>query len=247
MARYLIVFDFDHSLIDENSDLYVIKLAPNGKLPKEIEGLYEDSGWMDYMSEIFKYLHKNGIQSQDILKCMSEIPLTPGMKELLNFTGNTKCFDHIIISDSNSVFINQILETYSLSSVINHIFTNPAKFDDVGCLTLEGYHAQDWCSLSTVNMCKGHILKDFLKKKQESGTDYAAILYVGDGYNDLCPSLTLQPQDYIFPRVGFRLNKLISQMSKENMPVERSSLKASVIPWESGLNILETVKSFSLN
>ncbi|RUS71963.1 hypothetical protein EGW08_020276 [Elysia chlorotica] len=244
MERYLMAFDFDHTLIDENSDLFVIKLAPNGDLPDEIKELYADHGWIDYMGQIFKYLHKNGTRESDILSCMSEIPVTAGMKELLDFTVGVKCFDHIIISDSNSVFINHILNTNNLSSTISNIFTNPAKFDSCGCLTLEGYHSQDWCSLSTVNMCKGDILKSFIEDKRKSGTEYKAILYVGDGYNDLCPSLTLRPQDFVFPRVGFRLNKLIEQMSEENKPVDMSTLTAKVIPWVSGLDILKTVKTF---
>ena len=52
--KILMVFDFDHSLIDENSDLYVIKLAPDGKLPEEIKNLYSSDGWTNYMREIFK-------------------------------------------------------------------------------------------------------------------------------------------------------------------------------------------------
>ena len=178
---------------------------------------------------------------------MSEIPLTHGMRELLDFTSRANCFDHIIISDSNSVFINHILEKFGLSHVMTRIFTNPAKFDDTGCLTVQGYHTQDWCSLSTVNMCKGHILKSFIGEKQKSGVDYAAVIYVGDGYNDLCPSLTLRPQDFVFPRVGYKLCKLIAQMEKENKPVDMSSLRANVTPWESGRDILKTLKNFPKN
>ena len=61
MARYLIAFDFDHTLIDENSDLYVIKLAPNKDLPDEIKDLHEDHGWINYMSQIFKYAFTNDL------------------------------------------------------------------------------------------------------------------------------------------------------------------------------------------
>ncbi|GFS27147.1 pyridoxal phosphate phosphatase PHOSPHO2 [Elysia marginata] len=246
MARYLLAFDFDHTLIDANSDVYIIKLAPNGELPAEIKDLYKDTGWIEYMGQIFKYLHKNGSKQSDILSCMSEIPLTEGMRELLDFTSKAGCFEHIIISDSNSVFINHILATHSLSVVMAGIFTNPAEFNDAGCLTLQGYHSQDWCSLSTVNMCKGHILKNFIDMKRKSGIEYASVLYVGDGYNDLCPSLELRPQDFVFPRVGFKLHKLITKMSKENKPVDMSALTARIKQWESGLDILETVKSFSL-
>ena len=38
--KILVAFDFDHTLIDDNSDLYVRKLAPGGKLPQYIKDQY---------------------------------------------------------------------------------------------------------------------------------------------------------------------------------------------------------------
>ena len=57
----LVSLDFDHTLIDENSDLWVKKLAPNGELPKDIEAQYKSTGWTEYMGAIFEYLHSIGI------------------------------------------------------------------------------------------------------------------------------------------------------------------------------------------
>ena len=37
MARLLVAFDFDNTLVNENSDLYISKLAPEGKIPKHIK------------------------------------------------------------------------------------------------------------------------------------------------------------------------------------------------------------------
>lgn len=58
--KILLAFDFDHTLIDENSDLSVKKLAPNGQLPESIEAQYSATGWTEYMAAIFKYLHSIG-------------------------------------------------------------------------------------------------------------------------------------------------------------------------------------------
>ena len=38
--KILVAFDFDHTLIDENSDVYVRKLAPDGKIPQHIKDKY---------------------------------------------------------------------------------------------------------------------------------------------------------------------------------------------------------------
>lgn len=51
--KILFVFDFDHTVIDGNSDLYCKRLAPGGKIPKEIEETYSDLGWTHYMGFIF--------------------------------------------------------------------------------------------------------------------------------------------------------------------------------------------------
>lgn len=59
--KILFVFDFDHTVIDDNSDLYCKRLAPGGKIPQEIEETYSDLGWTQYMGLIFDYLHKHGV------------------------------------------------------------------------------------------------------------------------------------------------------------------------------------------
>ena len=111
--RVLIAFDFDHTIINDNSDTYIQRLAPNGgKIPDGINKLYTDKGWTTYMAEVFKYLHKNGTTPSQLLDCVAEIPMVSGMSELLNFImleqkiGGKEVdvnFDAIIISDDNSV------------------------------------------------------------------------------------------------------------------------------------------------
>lgn len=56
--KILFVLDFDHAVIDDNSDLYCKRLAPGGKIPQEIEETYSDLCWTHYMGLIFDYLHK---------------------------------------------------------------------------------------------------------------------------------------------------------------------------------------------
>ena len=51
-ARYLMAFDFDHTLIDKNSDLHIVKLAPNGQLPQSIKDTYSPDGWNDFMRTV---------------------------------------------------------------------------------------------------------------------------------------------------------------------------------------------------
>ena len=123
------------------------------------------------------------------------------------------------------------------------IFTNPAKFNTDGCLTIEKYHIQDWCTLSTINLCKGHILKEYITKKQSQATSYSCVIYVGDGYNDLCPGLTLGEKDILMPRKGFRLEKEVKKILDSSTSSENNlKLTSKVVYWENGFDILKAFK-----
>jgi len=230
----LAVFDFDHTIINDNSDTYVCKLAPGGTISREIRDLYSTNSWTMYMCNIFKYLHESGIKESDIRSCMKEMTFVKGMKELLQFMKKEQ-YEVIIISDSNSVFIDQILCAAGLQDCVNKIYTNPAKFDESGCLQVGMYHTQDWCNLSTVNLCKGHILDSHIKSQEETGINYSKVIYVGDGKNDLCPSLKLSENDIIFPRRGYNLEKAILENKGE------FTLKGKVVYWTDADDIKNTL------
>lgn len=236
-SKILLAFDFDHTIIDANSDLYVKVLAPDGEIPQEIEDQYSDSGWTEYMGEIFKYLHSIGIRENDMKKCMHEIEITEGMADLIKHAAE-KGHEIIIISDSNSVFIDFILDNSNLKHAVLKVFTNPAQFDKNGQLQIEYYHTQDWCNRSTVNLCKGHILQEFIKERAKSGVTFSHVLYVGDGSNDLCPALTLRDQDFVYPRINFRLWKKLTNQ-KASAEQLREELKAQIVSWETGFDALK--------
>lgn len=52
--KVLLAFDFDHTIIGDNSDTYIAKLAPGGKIPKEIKDLYSERGWTHFMGQVFR-------------------------------------------------------------------------------------------------------------------------------------------------------------------------------------------------
>ena len=186
------------------------------------------------MAAIFQYLHENKVTSEDIINCMNEIEFVNGMPELFDHISHGS-YDNIIISDSNSVFIDCIMKDKGYSEVVNETYTNPAEFEKSGCLTIQYYHTQDWCDLSTRNLCKGHILEEHIAKQKEKGVCYDIVVYVGDGSNDLCPVLRLRPCDYAFSRVGYKLDEML----KDN----DGNVKCNVVSWENGADILEVLKS----
>ena len=156
------------------------------------------------------------------------------MKELLEELRKVN-YEVVIISDSNSEFIKCIMQAAGMEDVVHTTYTNPAHWDELGCLRIAFYHTQDWCSLSTRNLCKGHILdthiEDALIKRN---TKFSRVVYIGDGTNDLCPSLRLRHCDVTCPRVGYSLIREIAKL-------EEGALKCQVLPWDTGLVILEHI------
>lgn len=84
--RVLVAFDFDHTLINKNSDTYILRLLPNGTdLPQSIRKLYSTAGWNDYQREVFRYLHSCHVTKDQLLSCVAEMPMVKGMRELLEY------------------------------------------------------------------------------------------------------------------------------------------------------------------
>lgn len=138
------------------------------------------------------------------------------------------------------VFIDHILNKTGYRQVFSTVYTNPAEFQDDGCLTLQPFHHQDWCQLSSVNMCKGHILEDHISaagaKAGSHSSPYDLVVFVGDGSNDLCPSLRLRENDLVFARRGFKLANKLTDAENGTKPTAR------VVLWDSGLDIMNKIK-----
>jgi pyridoxal phosphate phosphatase PHOSPHO2 len=117
--------------------------------------------------------------------------------------------DAIIISDANSVFINTILQHCGVADVFSTVLTNPASFNNEGLMTVAWHHTHT-CQLcaATPNMCKGTILREFLKN---SAHLYTQVVYTGDGQNDLCALLQLRDTDVGVVRKGHGLEKALAK------------------------------------
>lgn len=145
-SRKLVAFDFDHTIVDGNTDIHIKNLAPNGAIPEEIKRKYSDRCWIDYMGQIFVYLHSHGISASDYQNCLASLPLTAGMRELLNHLKSQNA-ELIIVSDSNSEFIRMSLEQHQLADNFHSVITNPASFAPTGLLEIRYCHEQNWCDL----------------------------------------------------------------------------------------------------
>ena len=82
-----------------------------------------------------------GIVQVDILALMSTLEFTDGMETLLKKAVEDLSATIIIVSDSNSIFIQHILEVKNLSDLVDKVFTNPAWWDN-GKLCITPFHDQ---------------------------------------------------------------------------------------------------------
>ncbi|XP_017775435.1 PREDICTED: probable phosphatase phospho2 [Nicrophorus vespilloides] len=240
MARKLAAFDFDHTIVEGNSDIVVRDLISKESIPDSVRKLYKNDGWTAYMQGIFELLHLQGHKESVIAKVVGEIPATKGISELIHKLKEEN-YDVIIISDANSFLINTWLEHNNLKDCIHKVFTNPAKFVN-GLLKIEMYHLQQDCKLSTKNLCKGKILEDFIKGRELEGVAYEKTVYVGDGNNDFCPMLRLNDKDLACVRDKYSCLQLINKV-KEGKPIPSTGLiytmKAHVLVWNTGFDILD--------
>ena len=209
----LYVFDFDHTLVDDNTDTWVQGVRP------ELQGVRRGQGecWTDYMDRIFQHTHKAGCGHEELLAWMCRLQLYPQALRAVQAVAECESAHAIIISDSNSVFIDCILRQSGVSEAFTEVLTNPAHFDSQGQLCVQRCHSHS-CQLcaASPNMCKGTLLRSYL----ERSSGYQQVVYVGDGRGDHCPCLQLKEEDAVVCRKDYSLAKRLAK--------EPAAVKATV-------------------
>ncbi|TDL25911.1 hypothetical protein BD410DRAFT_764121 [Rickenella mellea] len=201
LSSQLVVFDFDWSLVDQDSDRWIFEvLAPH--LRRKMKTLKESIQWTDLVAQSLRELHAEGKSRNDIETALRILPFHPAMiRGITNLKARRKTM-FFCLSNANSIFINTILESKGLSDFFEEIVTNPAEWDGQGLLKLrrrvDPGGPQHECKVGcSPNMCKGDELNAFLNRHS---LGFERVVYVGDGSNDFCPVLRLRKQDMVFCR-----------------------------------------------
>ncbi|CAF0909818.1 unnamed protein product [Didymodactylos carnosus] len=241
--KILCVCDFDHTIVDQNTDIVVTKFIPEGE-KQSIVFDKKPQCWTYHMEQLFQYFQTIGIKKSDYIRCMQQMQLTEHFKELLLYL--SKISTLIIVSDSNQLFIDTILKHNGLDHVFQDIFTNPASYDEnKECLLIQPYGRLDEksCNTCPINMCKGEIIDNYRKtffSSTNNQLEQNIVIFIGDGHNDVCAAKSLKKNDLVCARQGYKMAVELKQYMLNNS----GFINASYMEWNNGKDIQNYLEKF---
>ncbi|KAF6172897.1 hypothetical protein GIB67_035451 [Kingdonia uniflora] len=224
MAGIVVVFDFDKTIIDCDSDNWVVdELGATGLF----EQLLPTMPWNTLMDRMMEELHLQGRTIEEIAECLKQAPLDPRIIDAIKSAYALGC-DLKIVSDANMFFIETILKHHGLTDYFSEINTNPSYIVEENKLRIFPHHdftsSPHGCVLCPPNMCKGIVMERIKASAFKEGKKQ--FIYLGDGKGDFCPSLRLREGDRLMPRKNYPLWELIC-----SNPL---SIKAEIHEWSDG-------------
>ncbi|CAN0088563.1 unnamed protein product, partial [Hapterophycus canaliculatus] len=164
----LVVWDFDWSLVNENSDTWVIQQLGEELMP-EFRRLRKEEqlGWTQIMNRQMRSLWEKGVSDSEIKWSMSRLPVFQRMLDAVCFAGRAGA-QQAVVSDANEVFIEEFLKHHGIRGLFGKgVTTNRGVFTQDGRLDVLPYHpdeeAPHGCSLCPRNMCKGNPIERCLR------------------------------------------------------------------------------------
>jgi pyridoxal phosphate phosphatase PHOSPHO2 len=225
--KILVIFDFDHTIIDY--DTYHLLRELLGEEKEEAEKVLKNDTFINFNRFLFAKLKEKRLEIEAIKKFfLNTIELTNKMKAIFEYLREKKeIYFPIIISGSIKIIIEWVIEHFGFADVVKNIYSRQTGVDDQNYICYLENEGKK-CSECNYFFCKSYVLNDILKKEE-----YVRKVYVGDGLNDLCPAKILSDEDILCPRKGFPLfEKIIRKEEK---------LNCKIFSWENGEHILEAL------
>lgn len=244
----LLVWDYDWSLVNDNSDTWIVKqLAPQFYAHFRDE---RHQGWTELMNQQFERLHGAGLGREAILSCIASVPVFQANLDAIRGAGAAGA-KQLVLSDANTVFIEAFMQKHGIRELFDEILTNPAEFDEHERLIVRPYHTPPphKCPLCPPNLCKGMVLEAVRARLGEPHR----VIYVGDGGGDFCPACDLAPGDAVLcradpspPLTHFglqqRLDKSLAPgFDKVTRRGELARVTAEVHHWHDGDELARTI------
>ncbi|KAF5201015.1 Thiamine phosphate phosphatase-like protein [Thalictrum thalictroides] len=223
MANTMVVFDFDKTIIDCDSDNWVVEQMGFKDLFFE---LMPTMPWNLLMDRMMKEIQSQGKTIEDIANCLKTAYLHPNIISAIKSAFALGC-ELRVVSDANHFFIETILKHHGLIDCFSEINTNPNFIDDEGRLRILPFHdfisSPHGCERCPPNMCKGMVIE---RIRASDSANRKRFIYIGDGRGDFCASIKLNEEDYVMPRKKYPLWELIQN--------DRQLIKAEIHEWSDG-------------
>ncbi|XP_073036176.1 inorganic pyrophosphatase 1-like [Primulina eburnea] len=232
MAGIVVVFDFDKTIIETDSDNWVVDELGATDL---FDQLLPTMPWNSLMDWMMIELNERGKTIEDIKQVLRTVPIHPRIVPAIKTARALGC-DLRIVSDANNFFIETILDHLGIKDCFSEINTNPSHRDNEGRLRISPYvdfkSSLHGCNNPCPpNMCKGMIIETIKCSIAKQGKK--RMIYLGDGIGDFCPSLKLEEGDFMMPRKNFPAWDLI----REN----QGRVKAEIHEWVDGGELESTL------
>ncbi|XP_074297589.1 inorganic pyrophosphatase 2-like [Silene latifolia] len=234
MEGNIVIFDFDKTIIDVDSDNWVVDELGFTDL---FNRLLPTMPWNTLMDTMMKEIHTQGCTIDRISEVLTRVPIHPRVVPAIKTAHAMGC-DLRVVSDANTFFIDTVLSYLGIRDYFSEIHTNPSYVDEQGRLRIFPHH-QDFetsshgcCNPCPPNMCKGEVIKRILISEEAANKK---IIYLGDGCGDYCPSLKLRDGDFVMPRKNFPAWDLILG--------NPSLIKAEIHGWSDGAELEQVLLS----
>ena len=222
--KILLIFDFDETIIDQDS---IYEQARMTLSDDDYKKIIEIDGF-DYYNA-FNYFFKKekeiGLSLKDINSNLEKLSLSPKIPELFNYIRKNKSkYDLLLLSGDIDYNIKYILKYHNVLDLFPYIICNKAEIQEETAEAMIYVPRNQFphnCDLCIESQCKGLELEKFLKDKK-----YEKIFFICDGGNDFCPAKKLMKKgDIVFPREAHRFLRRIKDENLEN------DLKCEIIPY----------------
>ncbi|KAH9713238.1 Inorganic pyrophosphatase 1 [Citrus sinensis] len=170
MADIVVVFDFDKTIIDCDSDNWVVDELHATELFNQ---LLPTMPWNSLMGRMMEELHAQGKTIEDIVEVLKRAPIHPSIISAVKAAHDLGC-DLKIVSDANLFFIETILKHHGIWELFSEINTNSSFVDEEGRLKIFPHHdftkSSHACSTNICppNMCKKKFRNQCPKKRKSS-------------------------------------------------------------------------------
>ena len=235
-GKILLIFDFDETIVDQDSMYEQAKMTLSDKDYRKIMEL-DEFDYYDAFNYFFKTEKEIGLNLEGINSNLEKLSLSPKIPELFDYIRNNKTkYELLLLSGDIDYVVKYILKYHNFLDLFSNIICNKAEIQDENAERIIYIPRNQFphnCNLCIESQCKGLELEKFLKGKK-----YEKIFFVCDGGNDFCPTKKIMKKgDIVFPREGHNFLKRIKNNNLEK------EITCEIFPWQTGEDIINKLKT----